>query len=87
MLKPLAFPPLKASAQALNWMLQLLETAAAWLTKVLPLTSNGREESPELVMAGAVIPPSAELLDVTVAVLLTKVAETILVAAAEGLLD
>lgn len=32
------------------------------LTKVLPLTSKGREESPESVTAGAAMPPIAWLL-------------------------
>ncbi len=41
-------------------MSQLLCTAAALFTNVLPLTSNGLVESPELVTAGAAMPPSAE---------------------------
>jgi hypothetical protein len=59
-LKPVALPELNASAHALNWISQLLCTAADLLTNVLPLTSNGLVESPEFVIAGAPIPPRAE---------------------------
>jgi hypothetical protein len=60
MLNPTALPPLKALAQALNWISQLRCTAAALFTNVLPLTRNGRVASPELVIAGAAMPPRAE---------------------------
>lgn len=61
MLKPSAFPPLNASAHALNCISQLLCKAAASFTNVLPLTEKGRAESPLLVTGGAAIPPSAEV--------------------------
>lgn len=57
--KPEAVPPLTASAHRLNWMSQDRCLAAASLTKVFPLTSKGRVESPELVTAGAAMPPRA----------------------------
>jgi hypothetical protein len=58
-------------------MSQLLCTAAALFTNVLPLTSNGLVESPELVTGGAVMPPSAEV------VLTGRVAEPVPVAIVE----
>lgn len=58
-MNPVALPPLKALAQALNWMSQLRCTAADLLTKVLPLTLKGLVESPESVTGGAA-PPRAE---------------------------
>lgn len=77
MLNPVADPVLNAFAQALNWMSQLLCTAAALFTNVLPLTSNGLVESPELVIGGAAMPPSAE------AVLTGRAAEPVPVAIVE----
>lgn len=59
-MNPVALPPLKALAQALNWMSQLRCTAADLLTKVLPLTMKGLVESPESVTGGAAMPPRAE---------------------------
>jgi hypothetical protein len=56
---PAAAPELKAFAQALNWISQLLCTAAALFTNVLPFTRKGLVESPELEIAGAAIPPKA----------------------------
>jgi hypothetical protein len=41
-------------------MSQLLCTAVDLLTKVFPFTSNGLVASPELVMAGAAMPPRAD---------------------------
>ncbi len=86
MVKPLAVPPLKASAHLLNWMSHALCTAATLLTNVLPLTSNGRDESPELMIAGAVIPPRAEALDAALVVVLARGAELGLLAATVELL-
>ena len=77
MLNPVADPLLTAFAQALNWMSQLLCTAADLFTNVLPLTSNGLVESPELVTGGAAMPPSAE------AVLTGRAAEPVPVAPVE----
>ena len=77
-LNPVALPLLKAFAQALNWISQLRCTAADLLTNVLPLTSNGRVESPESVIAGAAMPPSAE---VRLAVLTARAAVPVPVAA------
>lgn len=73
-LNPVALPLLKAFAQALNWISQLRCTAADLLTNVLPLTSNGRVESPESVIAGAAMPPSAEASETRVAVLTARAA-------------
>lgn len=72
-----------AFAQALNWMSQLLCTAADLFTNVLPLTSNGLVESPELVTAGAAMPPSAEPSATRVAVLTGRAAEPVPVATVE----
>ena len=56
-------PPFTAFAQALNWMSHARCSAAASLTNVFPLTSNGRVESPEDVTGGAAMPPRALALD------------------------
>jgi hypothetical protein len=64
-------------------MSQLLCTAAALFTNVLPLTSNGLVESPELVTAGAAMPPSAEPSATRVAVLTGRAAEPVPVATVE----
>jgi len=77
MLNPVADPLLTAFAQALNWMSQLLCTAADLFTNVLPLTSNGLVESPELVTGGAAMPPSAEESATRVAVLTGRAAEPV----------
>jgi len=60
-LKPLAVPPLKAFAHALNCTSHDLCTAADFALNVLPLTANGREASPESVISGAAMPPRAAL--------------------------
>ena len=71
---------MKASAHALNWISQLRCTAADLLTKVLPLTSNGRVESPESVMGGAAMPPRAEGSATRVAVFTARAADPVPVA-------
>lgn len=87
MLKPDADPLLNASAQALNWMSQLLCTAADLLTKVLPLTSNGLVESPESVTGGAEMPPRAEESATLDAVLTGSAAEPVAVMEGEVVED
>ena len=54
-------PPFTAFAHALNWISQLLCSAADSFTNVFPFTSKGLVESPELVTGGAAMPPSAAL--------------------------
>ena len=57
--KPETLPELTALAHRLFWTEQARWMAADLLTKVSPLTSKGRSELPELVTAGAAMPPMA----------------------------
>lgn len=87
--KPETWPELTALAHRLFWMEQARWVAADWLTKVSPLTSKGRSALPELVTAGAAMPPMAlpEEADVEVEPDVALLLATAVAALAEAELD